>query len=722
MSFKFFSNLFGFAKNPAPKNDRIDAGEAAVRQRAIDRRQQSEIHSKRQIVVDPTGGFFDVRTLEKALEQAVDGDQITVTDGSYQLASIAKGITLVSANPGTSHFLHPPGATLALSGAGITLRGLSIGEPGQPASITVSGGVALEDCIIHGQVEVAGSNASLTLLRCKVNGGKCAVRLGAGTKATIQHTFLTGEIAGLEALAESRADLLNTHLSTGLPDGGSSCSLLAQGAHLALTECLLVSAHIGLHARDCLSLELLTCRISACRESALRIEGAGPAENATFRARNSSFTAHADAPGPIVAISGANLRMVACEVDSRACTAVHAGQDSSLDVGYCSLRSKGVALSAEPGVELSLQATQISGRTEPPDLAGLSTPIIEAPAGTKTDTLLAEIESLVGIEDVKLEARMLIERLLSAQQTDAGAIPPYLLHLIFTGPAGTGKSTVAASFCHLLHGMGILTTGQLVEISGAEIEECLTNSDAPSILARLQEGIGGLIYIPGLGHAIDTMGEVSRKQLEDVLFNFVEHAPPTTAIILEGDQQSIRPIAARNRFLKSSFTQAFVFRDFSPEELAGIFEMECSRRKLRLSDACSERLLLSCHYMHRMRHRNYANARDILAQFNETEIRYLKRIAKGGATGTLYSEDLQTPFAATIRRIPREDVRFTVNCPHCGTANPWIPNPPRIILCGSCDKPFESGWGHWSGGRTMELLPAADPAVRLKRRMAAARH
>ena len=90
----------------------------------------------------------------------------------------------------------------------------------------------------------------------------------------------------------------------------------------------------------------------------------------------------------------------------------------------------------------------------------------EAPAEPTLEELMAELDSLCGLDQVKKDVKSLVNLVKVRrlrQQADL-PVPPMSLHLVFLGNPGTGKTTVARLLARLYHAIGVLSQGQLVEV------------------------------------------------------------------------------------------------------------------------------------------------------------------------------------------------------------------------------------------------------------------
>ncbi|MBI5087342.1 MAG: type VII secretion protein, partial [Actinobacteria bacterium] len=96
---------------------------------------------------------------------------------------------------------------------------------------------------------------------------------------------------------------------------------------------------------------------------------------------------------------------------------------------------------------------------------------VELPPARSIESLLAELDELVGLANVKREVSRLTS-MLQVQQIRAERGLPTLetsKHLVFSGNPGTGKTTVARLLSQIYRAVGVVSKGHLVETDRSKL-------------------------------------------------------------------------------------------------------------------------------------------------------------------------------------------------------------------------------------------------------------
>ena len=105
---------------------------------------------------------------------------------------------------------------------------------------------------------------------------------------------------------------------------------------------------------------------------------------------------------------------------------------------------------------------------------------------------------MVGLDAVKREVTDLVNLLATPRRRAAAGLPAPRIsqHLVFSGPPGTGKTTVARLYGQLLAALGVLPRGQLVEVGPGRPGRPSTSGTPPSCTKEVFERArGGVLFI-----------------------------------------------------------------------------------------------------------------------------------------------------------------------------------------------------------------------------------
>lgn len=134
----------------------------------------------------------------------------------------------------------------------------------------------------------------------------------------------------------------------------------------------------------------------------------------------------------------------------------------------------------------------------PEDVGGDSA--ADADAVPDSAQLLAELGAMIGLSAVKREVTALVNVLTTARHRRAAGLPTPNVgrHLVFSGPPGTGKTTVARVYADLLRSLDVLPKGQLVEVARADLVNARTARQLMDAMMTRQAGRLGAMAVPGL--------------------------------------------------------------------------------------------------------------------------------------------------------------------------------------------------------------------------------
>ncbi len=251
---------------------------------------------------------------------------------------------------------------------------------------------------------------------------------------------------------------------------------------------------------------------------------------------------------------------------------------------------------------------------------------VEPPARSLTD-LLAELDGLVGLANVKAEVRRL-SSLLQVQQLRAERGLPIIEtshHLVFTGNPGTGKTTVARLLSQIYHAVGVVSKGHLVETDRSKLVAGFVGQTALKTQTALEASLGGMLLIDE-AYALARGGDDDfGREAIDTLVKFMEDHRDDIAIVAAGYPIEMAEFVDANPGLKSRFTRTISFPDYTEDELVQIFLQLGERSAYRLSDDALARVR---HFVAaEPRTRGFGNARFVRNLFETAVAHQAVRVA-----------------------------------------------------------------------------------------------
>ncbi|MET8130751.1 right-handed parallel beta-helix repeat-containing protein [Streptomyces sp. NPDC005251] len=260
--------------------------------------------------------------------------------------------------------------------------------------------------------------------------------------------------------------------------------------------------------------------------------------------------------------------------------------------------------------------------------------------------VLGELDTLVGLENVKREVRALTDMIEVGRRRQQAGLKAASArrHLVFTGSPGTGKTTVARLYGEILASLGVLEKGHLVEVSRVD----LVGEHIGSTAIRTQEAFdrarGGVLFIDeAYALSPEDSGRDFGREAIDTLVKLMEDHREAVVVIVAGYTAEMERFLSVNPGVASRFSRTITFNDYLPDELLRIVEQQAEEHEYRLGPGAAEALLK--YFTAIPKGPAFGNGRTARQTFEAMVERHAGRVAQLDEPNTddltlLYSEDL----------------------------------------------------------------------------------
>ncbi len=194
------------------------------------------------------------------------------------------------------------------------------------------------------------------------------------------------------------------------------------------------------------------------------------------------------------------------------------------------------------------------------------------------ESALAELDGLVGLEPVKRQVHEIAAQLRVARLRDAHGLAsqPPARHFVFTGPPGTGKTTVARILGRIFAALGLLVRPAVVEAHRADLVGEHLGSTAIKTNKLIDSALGGVLFIDeayALYNEGYSGGDAFGSEATAALLKRAEDDRDRLVIVLAGYTADMDRFLRSNPGLASRFGVRISFPSYSPQELTSIAEV-----------------------------------------------------------------------------------------------------------------------------------------------------
>ena len=274
----------------------------------------------------------------------------------------------------------------------------------------------------------------------------------------------------------------------------------------------------------------------------------------------------------------------------------------------------------------------------------------KSPETPDLNELLAQLDSLVGLEKIKKNVKSLINlvKVRKLREENGLSSPAISLHLVFMGNPGTGKTTVARLIAQLYHAIGVLSKGQLVEVDRSGLVAGFVGQTAIKTSEVIKKALGGVLFIDEAYSLVSDEGssgsdfggeaiETILKAMEDNRDDFV--------VIVAGYEELMEKFIDSNPGLESRFNRYFIFEDYNGEQLYEIFLSMCKKNQYVMDQEADKFASKFFSDLYQQRDENFGNARDVRNVFENVISIHSDRVAS-----------IEAPTKDDLMTIRKEDI------------------------------------------------------------------
>ncbi len=248
------------------------------------------------------------------------------------------------------------------------------------------------------------------------------------------------------------------------------------------------------------------------------------------------------------------------------------------------------------------------------------------------EELLAKLDKLVGLESVKQEIRTLVNvaRVHEMRRKEGLKVPPSGYHMVFSGPPGTGKTTIARLLGAIFHSLGLLSKGHLTEVDRAELVAGYVGQTAIKTDKVVRQSLGGVLFVDeAYSLSPENSDQDFGREAIETLLKLMEDHREDLVVIVAGYRERMESFLESNPGLRSRFTRFIDFPDYQPDELSLIFVRMSEEEGYTLAEGALDQVRNTLKQEYEARTGNFGNARLVRNLFERSLTSQANRLVGG---------------------------------------------------------------------------------------------
>jgi SpoVK/Ycf46/Vps4 family AAA+-type ATPase len=163
-------------------------------------------------------------------------------------------------------------------------------------------------------------------------------------------------------------------------------------------------------------------------------------------------------------------------------------------------------------------------------------------------------------------------------------------HLVVVGNPGTGKTTVARLLARILHALGVLSRGHLVETDRSGLVAGYVGQTATKVNEVVDRAVGGVLFVDEAYALVGGNNDFGGEAIATLLKR-MEDQRDDLVVIVAGYPEPMQRLLDANPGLRSRFPRTVTFPDYSNEELVSIFAAIAQEHEYRVDDGARDAVM-----------------------------------------------------------------------------------------------------------------------------------
>ncbi|MFZ2238071.1 MAG: AAA family ATPase [Gordonia amarae] len=207
---------------------------------------------------------------------------------------------------------------------------------------------------------------------------------------------------------------------------------------------------------------------------------------------------------------------------------------------------------------------------------------------------LTHLEAIDGMDAIKAKMRKLSSaiQMENEKRRRGMKVSPKTRHLIFKGPPGTGKTTIANLIAELYYGLGVIRSHNMVGANRAELIGSFEGESAKKTMAKLKEARGGVLFIDEAYELVQQrngQADPYGSEALTTLLEYMDNHRDDMVLIIAGYEAPIERFLGENPGFKSRFADSISFGTYSGDEMWRIINGMAAKEGLTIDPSIEGR-------------------------------------------------------------------------------------------------------------------------------------